>query len=309
VRFSDSAAGGPEDRPMTEPRKNLAARMGAWSASNRKKAIWGWLAFVLIATVLGGAVGTKQLEPVDAGNGESQIADRAVEDAGFPSEAVEQILVQGRGGVRASDPQVEAAVRDVVRRLQATPGVAEIRSPLDPANRGQVSGDGRSVIVAFDVPGEEETVEDRVAGTLEVTKAVQAAHPDVRVEQFGGASASKALSDALAEDFEQAETLSIPVTLIILVVAFGALVAAGLPLLLGATAVAGTIGLLGPLSQIQALEGQVASVVLLVGWPSASTTRCSTSDVRWRSATPVVHPRRPCTRRPRRLAGPCSCRG
>jgi RND superfamily putative drug exporter len=239
--------------------------MGAWSATNRKKAIWGWLAFVLIATVLGGAVGTNQLRPVDAGNGESQVADRAIEGAGFNEKATEQVLLQGRGDVRPGDPRFTAAVRDVVDRLQAAPGVSEVRSPLDERSAAQVSKDGRSALIAFDVPGKQQDVEDEVAATLKATAAAQAAHPDVRIEQFGGASASKALNDALAKDFEQAETLSIPVTLLILVVAFGALVAAGLPLLLGATAVAAAIGLLGPLSQLQALESQVSSVVLLVG--------------------------------------------
>jgi uncharacterized membrane protein YdfJ with MMPL/SSD domain len=59
--------------------------------------------------------------------------------------------------------------------------------------------------------------------------------------------------------------LSLPITLVILLIAFGALVAAGLPLLLGATAVMGTIGLLGPISQLHALEESSSSVVLLVG--------------------------------------------
>ena len=69
----------------------------------------------------------------------------------------------------------------------------------------------------------------------------------MRVEQFGEASAGKALSDRFEEDFQKAESLSLPLTLLILIVAFGALVAAGIPLLLAATAVAATIGLIGPI--------------------------------------------------------------
>ena len=59
--------------------------------------------------------------------------------------------------------------------------------------------------------------------------------------------------------------LSIPVTLIILVLTFGALVAAGVPLLLGVTAVVGTIGLLGPISHLVSLDEFINEVVLLVG--------------------------------------------
>jgi RND superfamily putative drug exporter len=104
-----------------------------------------------------------------------------------------------------------------------------------------------------------------VDATLVATAAAQRAHPEVTIAQFGDASAGKALSEAFEEDFQRAEFLSLPITLVILVVAFGALVAAGLPLLLGLTAVAATIGLLGPLSQLVAVDEAVASVVLLIG--------------------------------------------
>ena len=85
------------------------------------------------------------------------------------------------------------------------------------------------------------------------------------VGQFGDASADKAISKAFEEDFQKAEVLSLPITLIILIVAFGSLVAAGVPLLLGITAVAATIGLLAPISQLFPMDESVGSVVLLVG--------------------------------------------
>ncbi|HEV2057755.1 MAG TPA: MMPL family transporter, partial [Solirubrobacteraceae bacterium] len=101
--------------------------------------------------------------------------------------------------------------------------------------------------------------------TLAATAAVQRAHPDLRVEQVGSASAEKAFEKAMNDDFKRAETLSIPLTLIILLLAFGALVAAGLPLLLGLTAVGATLGLLGPISRLTAVTDHVASVILLIG--------------------------------------------
>jgi RND superfamily putative drug exporter len=87
----------------------------------------------------------------------------------------------------------------------------------------------------------------------------------MRIEQFGDASANKAISKAFEDDFRKAESLSLPVTLIILVLAFGALVAAGLPLLLGLSAVAITLGLLAPLSQLFPVDEAISSVILLVG--------------------------------------------
>jgi uncharacterized membrane protein YdfJ with MMPL/SSD domain len=245
--------------------RNIAARAGRWSATHRRKAIFGWIAFVLVATLIGGAVGTSTLTDEDQGNGQSQAADRAIAAAGFPDQAGEQVLVQGRGEVRAGDPTFRAAVDDVASRLATTPHVTDVQSPFAEGGEGQVARDGRSALVTFRLAGDDDAVMDRVETTLAATAAAQDAHPAVRIEQFGDASVNKAVSEALKDDFKKAEGMSIPVTLIILLVAFGALVAAGLPLLLGITAVAATIGLLGPLSQIVPVGEQINSVVLLIG--------------------------------------------
>ena len=90
-------------------------------------------------------------------------------------------------------------------------------------------------------------------------------HPDLLVEQFGTASADKAISAVFEEDLQKAETLSLPITLLILVIAFGSLVAAGVPLLLGISAVMATFGLIALPSQLLPVDEAVASVILLVG--------------------------------------------
>jgi RND superfamily putative drug exporter len=243
---------------------NLAARAGRWSAQHRKQAILGWIAFVVIATIAGGAIGQKQLNREETGNGQSRIAEQAIA-AGFPKQASEQVLVQLTGAGTAGDPQLSSAVQDVVRRLRATTHVSDVQSPDQAGDEGLVSKDGRSALVTFKIAGDHKLAADRVDATLAATAAAQRAHPGVRIEQFGGASATKALTKASEKDFQRAEYLSLPITLIILVVAFGALVAAGLPLLLAVTAVMGTIGLLGPVSQLMALDEAISSVVLLVG--------------------------------------------
>jgi uncharacterized membrane protein YdfJ with MMPL/SSD domain len=245
--------------------QNFAARAGRWSAQHRKKAILGWFAFVILATVIGGMVGTKTLADEDTGNGESKRADQIVEAAGFPDQTGETVLVQGKDGLKVGDPKFTAAVDDVVSGLDNTKGVANIESPFDAENRGNISKDGRSVLVTFELPGDEDKAKDEVEAPLATVAALQKQHPEVTVGEFGDASAEKQIGDAFDKDFQKAETLSLPITLLILLVAFGALVAAGLPLLLGATAVMGTIGLLGPISQLHALEESSSSVVLLVG--------------------------------------------
>jgi uncharacterized membrane protein YdfJ with MMPL/SSD domain len=234
--------------------RNLAARAGRWSAQHRKQAILGWILFVVLATVLGGKVGQNDLDDSARGSGESKRGDMIVKAAGFPDQAGERVLVQGKAG----DPETTAAVRDVVTRLQRIEGVTEIERPLR-------SKDGRSVVVDFKLAGTDEQVKKLVGRPLAAVAAVQAAHSGVRVEQFGDASAAKEIAAQDAKDGKTSQVISFGLMLIILLVAFGAVVAAGVPLLLGATAVAGTVGLLGPVSQLYALPPDVAELVVIIG--------------------------------------------
>jgi RND superfamily putative drug exporter len=218
------------------------------------------------AFVLGGAIGTKELADEDTGNGSSRTADAAISRADFPEKADEQVLVQARNGtLTVDDAAFQNAIKDVVKKVDGARDTNEVMDPLAPGNEGQISKDRRSALVTFSIPDDDTAVEDVVDSSLAATTAAQRAHPELRIEQFGDASADKALSGSLDDDFKRAEFLSLPITLIILIVAFGSLVAAGVPLLLAITAVIATLGLVGPISQIVPMEESAASVILLIG--------------------------------------------
>jgi uncharacterized membrane protein YdfJ with MMPL/SSD domain len=243
---------------------NVAARAGRWSAQHRRIAIFGWFAFVIAATVGGGMIGTKSLTSAETGNGSSRAADLAIDQAGFRESSGEQVLLQARTGA-AAEAELRQAAAELAERLRTVSHVDNVVSAFDAGAVGQISEDGRSALLSFEIAGDDEDAVERVDATLAATAAVQADHPDLRVEQIGSASGEKAFEESLGEDFEKAETLSLPLTLLILLVAFGALVAAGLPLLLGMTAVGATLGLLGPISQLTPVTDQIASVILLIG--------------------------------------------
>src|SRR5216110_1591772 len=95
----------------THQKRNLAARMGRWSAGHWKTATFGWLALVVIAFAVGGQIGTKNVDPNTAGPGESGRMDRIL-DAGFKLPAGESVLIQGRSA-RAGAPAFKAAIADV----------------------------------------------------------------------------------------------------------------------------------------------------------------------------------------------------
>jgi uncharacterized membrane protein YdfJ with MMPL/SSD domain len=252
--------------------RNLAARAGRWSATHRKTAVIGWILFVVLATVIGGKVGQQNLESSKMGNGESKRHDIIVDNAGFPDEVAERVLIQGKGSITADSPEVTAAVKDVVDRLGQIEGVSDIESPLDDAQRANtVSADGRSALVSFTLPGKADTKEEQEAletvadAPLAAVAAVQKAHPELRVEEHGVASERQALGATERADEAKSQQISMAGTLIILLLVFGAAVAAGIPLLLGISAFVATTGLLGPVSQLAPLHEAVQIVTMLIG--------------------------------------------
>src|SRR3954454_19449908 len=255
-------SGATQSRPA-ERGPNLAARVGRWSAAHWKTATFGWLALVLLVFAVGSQVGTKQADPNRAGPGESGRMDRVL-DAGFKMPASESVLIQSRS-LRVGALPFDAAVKDVVTRLEKVAAVQNVRSPLDPVNAGQIAKGRHAALVEFEIRGDSTKAMDKLGPILKSVADGQRAHPSFFIGEFGGASAANGVNTAFASDLKSAGVFSIPLTLIILVVAFGALVAAGIPLLLAPTAVFATFGLAALPSHLLPLAPEALAVVLLVG--------------------------------------------
>jgi uncharacterized membrane protein YdfJ with MMPL/SSD domain len=251
-------------QPLDTPTKtNIAARMGAWSATHRKRAILGWIGFVLASLVLGmGVFGMRMLTPADSQTGESAQAARAIAKTQMGDMASESVLVSS-ARYRAGDPQFRRTLGELSRSLRAQPHVSGVRTSA--GNAEMVSRDGHSALVQFQLSGTMMQTMDRVAKPLAAVAAVQGRHPGFRVEEFGDASFQKASTDSAGKDFSHAESLSIPVTLLILVLAFGAFVAAVLPVLLALSAFAAAMGLVFVASHWFPIDHSTFSVMLLIG--------------------------------------------
>jgi putative drug exporter of the RND superfamily len=245
--------------------RNIAGTLARWSARHRATAILGWLAFVVVVTVAGSSIGTTMLKDSEIGSGDSRKAEQIIENAGFPDRVGELVLIQGEQGQTADDPDFRQAVADVAGAVEGTGGVKNIVSPYDPDSGGAISADRRSALVSFEMSGDPDTAADRVGPVLDAVKAVQADHPDLFIAETGLASIDAAIGDSLDEDFSRLGMLSIPLTLGILLVAFGALVAALLPVGLAITAIIGAIGLSAFASRLFPLTEETSHVMLLVG--------------------------------------------
>ncbi|HEU5277648.1 MAG TPA: MMPL family transporter [Gaiellaceae bacterium] len=242
--------------PRAAHHSNLAARMGRWSAAHWKTATFGWLAFVVVAFGLGGLVGTKSIDPNQPGPGQSGRMDEIL-DAGFRQSAAERILVQSRTA-RVGDATFTAAMNDVVARVTKVPAVQNVRPP-------KIAKDGRAALVEFEIRGDKDKAADKIDPVLDAVAAAQRIHSGFFIGEFGDASAQKGVDTAFGKDLGKAGVLSLPITLSILVLTFGALVAAGIPLLLALTAVFATFGLIALPSQVVPVALEAPAMVLLIG--------------------------------------------
>ncbi len=243
--------------------RGLAARAGGWSARHRWAAVGIWVLFVVLAMGLGSAAGRVDVKDSDQLGGETHTAAKIIEDAGIEEPAGETVLIQAKDGTtRATDAEFRAAVTAVMAAVEKTGEVTGVASPYDTKT---ISEDGRSALVQFDMRGESDTAGERVEPVLEAVEGVQEEHKTLRIEEIGGASMMKTFDDAFGDDFKKAEYSAVPVALGILLVAFGALVAALVPVALAITAIIATMGLMALVSHFQPMSETANSVMLLVG--------------------------------------------
>jgi RND superfamily putative drug exporter len=248
------------------PRPNVTERVAGWSARHRKTAVFGWLLLIAAIFIGGQALGARNLPAYDAGqSGQAERTLQQVTPGQYGSYA-ESVLIQAttRGATFATDPAMRQATAQVAASLAALPTYATgVKTPLSAGNQALVSKDGRSALVTFSVPGNVSSV-DQAATTLQHTVAgVQAKHPDLRIAESGDASIGQAIDSSL--NFSKAEATSVPITLILLLIVFGALVAAGIPVLLAVTALTAAIGVLTIVSHWLPVGSSTFEVVVIIG--------------------------------------------
>ncbi|GAQ66312.1 MMPL family transporter [Streptomyces scabiei] len=243
--------------------RGIAARAGGWSARHRWAAVGIWVLFVVLAMGIGSAMGSVEVKDSDQLKGETSAAAHIVEKAGIEEPAGESVLVQAKDdGTKATDAAFRAAVDDVMEAVGRTGRVGDVTSPYD---TGTISKDGRSALVQFDVRGASDTAGERIEPVLKAVEGVQKEHGTLRIEEIGGASMMKTFDDAFGDDFQKAEYSAVPVALGILLIAFGAVVAALLPVALAVTAIMATMGLMAIVSHVIPMSDTANSVMLLVG--------------------------------------------
>jgi len=244
---------------------NIAARMGRWSASHWKTAVFGWLAFVVAASYIGMNVGMKNLKDEDYSTGQSHKADLILKK-GFPQSdpQTEFVLVQSTK-LSVNAAAFRATVNDVVGAVKDNPNIKNLKSPYAAGNGDQVSDDRSTAMVTFDVKGSYDDATKKIDPIEAAVAKVAVDHPGFYVGEAGAISSGKALDKMFNDQLKLAGERSIPITIIVLLLVFGALVAVGVPLLLALSGVVATIGLVALPSHLVPMDQNVAAVVLLIG--------------------------------------------
>ncbi|MCK9921190.1 MMPL family transporter [Frankia sp. AgPm24] len=246
-------------------RAPLVERVAAWSIRHRARVVVGWLVLVVLAVASSGLIPGDDARAHDPG--ESGQAQQVIRDQESYEPALENVLIQARdagGPAFADSPALRAAATDLVATLNGTPGAVQgLRSPLDTAE--QISEDARSGLVSFFVAGPNDQMTEHYNAAATAVDAVAARHLDVRIVQAGDRSLNDAVDDSIQEDFQRAETFSLPITAVILLVVFGSLVAASVPLLLAGTTMLAAFGLMTTVGKWIPVNSAASSMILLIG--------------------------------------------
>ena len=244
---------------------NVAGRMGHWSATHWKTAVFGWLALVVLLFAFGNmALGLKQIDINDAGVGQSHRADQILKKA-FPERApqTEFVLVQSTSRT-VDDPAFRSTVDDVIGSVQSSPAIKSLDSPYTARNAALISDDRHAAMVKWEMKGDADQAQDNIDALSAATDKVGTQHPGFFVGH-AGVSSDKGLDKMFVDQLKLAGERSIPITIAVLLIVLGSLVAVGIPILLALSGVLATIGLVAVTSQVVPADGNVNAVILLIG--------------------------------------------
>ncbi len=249
-----------EDAKTGNPRRPLVERVACWSARHRKTAVGAWLAFMaaaFIAGQLGGGASVHQYDPGQAGQAEQVLAK-----LGVVSPPAESVLIQARAEEKIPAVTAAADVSDATLQVRAALSALP-RAAADV--RGPFVGRGGSELVTFNVAGPHAAAQSTVQADLAAVQRVQAKNTALLVQEAGSASTNRVANALLGQDFRKSEWTSIPLTLVLLLAVFGAVIAAGIPVLLAGTAVITAVSLLSVAGHWFPVGSGTSELVLVIG--------------------------------------------
>ncbi|WP_327175890.1 MMPL family transporter [Streptomyces sp. NBC_01335] len=225
-------------------------RLGGWTrfvTARPRLALLAALVFTALAVFAGSGAGDRMGSGGwEAPDAESAWTTRALEKE-FPASQPNLLLLIDSGRASVDDPAVVAEASRLTARLAAQEGVTGVGSYWQSAAPALRSRDGREALIAAHIAGEEKgsgEILDRIAPLFE------GEHGPVKVSVGGLIATRHEMQSIIQEDLLRAETVALPVTLVLLVMVFGSAVAALLPLGVGIMAILGTSAVLRGITEL-----------------------------------------------------------
>ena len=241
---------------VRNPLSGVPIRAARWSATHPWRAILAWLVFVLVAVGLAIAIPTQEPTDADYRLGESGRADAMVRAAGLEAPTTENVLITARGDAALDQQAAESAAAELTSRHgRASTGWTQVSEP-------QWNPDRSALLMEIQLAKDHEDAAAAARRHRAPCRTSSRASTSVRPAT---SPSTTSINERVADDLSSAEMISLPVTLILMLLAFGALIAAGIPVLLAATSVAATIGITAPLSYLIPAEPTVGSMIVLIG--------------------------------------------
>src|SRR5919197_50100 len=268
-------------RSVRAPRRPWTVRLASWSAHHRWPVAGLWFAItagLFVASLLAG--GTNSAAAVSNDDRPKYESGEAYEIFGRSGPAAppsQQLLViVAANGTTTDDPALRAVIEDAVGRLSAAratvtgtdePALQQVVDPLTaPADLRLVAPDRSAVRIPARVPGQGEEVKARIAPMPPLLASLRADHPGFEIHGLNSSLANDDIQHLVNGGLDASLRLTIPLSFLILVVAFGAVVAAFVPLLLAVTALLAAFGLLGLYSQVVGpVSPYAGQLVVLIG--------------------------------------------
>lgn len=232
-------------------------RIARWSARHPWRAVGTWLLLVIAAVACGAAVSMHTTTAADYRVGQSGTAAAQIEKAGLDAPDSEYVVLS-----RTSGGAVGADARGTANRIAAEiRGDSHVQHVAAPA----VSPDKKLMIVPITMKSVADDKDPDISGITRAVNDAQPRAPGLQIVQTGETSMNDAINTRVGNDLGSAESKSMPITIVLMLLVFAALIAAGIPVLLAIASVFATMGLMGPVSLLLPMEDSVTSVILLIG--------------------------------------------
>jgi putative drug exporter of the RND superfamily len=212
---------------------------------------WAVLAATLVVVVAAGAFGGSAITRLKSGgfddpDAESTRAAKVLADEFGTGDPNLVLLVTAKGG-QVDDPAVAAAGEALTRRLAAEPDLAQVVSYWATGAPALKSTDGSQALVLGRITGDEEGLDERAAA---LSGAYARDDATLRVQVGGQAQVFREVGEQVESDLARAESIAVPITLLLLVLVFASAVAGALPLAVGGFAIVGTLLVLRVLAEV-----------------------------------------------------------